>query len=39
MNKDQLVEIKDLQRVAVATVLTVSKYEDIIPPSLDEMIK
>ena len=28
-----------MQRVAVAAVLIVSKYEDIIPPSLDEMIK
>jgi len=31
--------VKDLQRVAVGAVLIVSKYEDIIPPSLDEMIK
>ena len=31
--------VEDLQRVAVAAVLIVSKYEDIIPPSLDEMIK
>jgi hypothetical protein len=37
--KDQTTNIKDLQRVAVAAVLIVSKYEDIIPPSLDEMIK
>ena len=31
--------VEDLQRIAVAAVLIVSKYEDIIPPSLDEMIK
>lgn len=37
--KDQTPTIKDMQRLAVAAVLTVSKYEDIIPPSLDEMIK
>lgn len=37
--KDQTQNIRDLQRVAVAAVLIVSKYEDIIPPSLDEMIK
>lgn len=39
LKKDQTKGLKDLQRVAVAAVLTVSKYEDIIPPSLDEMIK
>lgn len=39
LKKDQTRGLKDLQRVAVAAVLTVSKYEDIIPPSLDEMIK
>lgn len=39
LTKDQTTNIKDLQRVAVAAVLIVSKYEDIIPPSLDEMIK
>jgi hypothetical protein len=39
LEKDMISGIKDLQRVAVAAVLIVSKYEDIIPPSLDEMIK
>jgi len=39
LKKDQTKDMKDLQRIAVAAVLTVSKYEDIIPPSLDEMIK
>ncbi len=37
--KDNASSFMDLQRVAVAAVLIVSKYEDIIPPSLDEMIK
>ena len=39
LKKDLLAGIDDLQQLAVAAILTVSKYEDIIPPSLDELIK
>ena len=39
LKKDLLAGIDDLQQLAVAAILTVSKYEDIIPPSLDEVIK
>ena len=39
LNKDILADVEDIQQVAVAAILTVSKYEDIIPPSLDELIK
>jgi len=39
LKQDTLTSLKDLQIVAVAAILTVSKYEDIIPPSLDELIR
>ena len=39
LKKDMASSISDLQQLAVAAILTVSKYEDIIPPSLDELIK
>ena len=39
LSSDTISSIKDLQIIAVAAILTVSKYEDIIPPSLDELIR
>jgi cyclin B len=39
MRKEGLKRAKDIEAIAIAALLTSSKYEDIYPPALDEMIK
>lgn len=39
LKKDEVKRAKDIEAIAVAALLLSSKYEDIYPPALDEMIK
>ena len=38
LRKEQLRRAKDIEAIAIAALLIASKYEDIYPPALDEMI-
>ena len=39
LKKDEVKRAKDIEAIGVASLLLSSKYEDIYPPALDEMIK